>query len=225
MMNLKLTLHETRVIGALIEKELTTPEQYPLSINALVNACNQKSNRDPVLSLSEQDVQNVVDELVKKHLVTFKTGFGSRVTKCQHRFSNTEFSEFQFNPKEMAVLVIMFLRGAQTPGELRSRSNRLCEFSDVDDVEQTLNDLRQREDGPFVAKLVRVAGKRESRYIHLFSEGHEAAALNDDDHEQYTESVSARSENSMTVLEERVDALYEELQDIKRILAKLTKDE
>jgi len=224
-MNLKLTLHETRVIGALIEKEVTTPEQYPLSINALTNACNQKSNRDPVLSLSDEVVQNVVDELVKKRLLTLKTGFGSRVTKCQHRFANTEFSEFQFNPKELAVIAVLFLRGPQTPGELRSRTNRLCEFTDVDEVDLTLNGLRQREDGPFVAKLARQAGKRESRYIHLFSDDNADEPVENYDENNPVESVADGQESRMTLLEERVECLYQEIQVIKLMLANLNKAE
>jgi uncharacterized protein YceH (UPF0502 family) len=165
----ELTLHETRVIGCLIEKEITTPEQYPLSLNALTNACNQKSNRDPVLDLDEATVQQLVDQLTKKRLVSEQSGYGNRVPKFQHLFCNTNFGTLKFSPQELAIVCELFLRGPQTPGELRSRASRLCRFSDVTEIEAVLDRLVAREDGPFVLRLAREAGKRESRYAHLFS--------------------------------------------------------
>ncbi len=168
-MNLELTLHETRVIGCLIEKEITTPEQYPLSLNALTNACNQKSNRNPVLDLDEATVQQLVDQLAKKRLVSEQSGYGNRVPKFQHLFCNTNFGTLKFSPQELAIVCELFLRGPQTPGELRSRASRLCRFSDVTEVEAVLDRLGSREDGPFVLRLAREPGKRESRYAHLFS--------------------------------------------------------
>ena len=167
-MRIELTPHEARVIGCLIEKEVITPDQYPLSLSALTNACNQKSSREPVLQLSEMEVQDVVDELIKKHLVSDRSGFGSRVTKYQHRFCNSGFGSLEFTAQELAVLCVLLLRGPQTPGELRSRTNRLCQFSDVHETEAVLQGLAEREDGPFVACLPREPGKRESRYLHLF---------------------------------------------------------
>lgn len=169
-MPVKLSDIEVRVLGALIEKETTTPEQYPLSLNALTNACNQKSNRDPVMELDEAAVQATLDELSKKHLVSTRSGFGSRVAKYQHRFGNTEFSDPKFNPQELGILCVLFLRGAQTPGELRTRTDRLCTFRDVTEVETVLVQLMKRADGPFVARLAREPGKRESRYVHLFGD-------------------------------------------------------
>ncbi len=168
-MNPELTLHETRIIGCLIEKEITTPEQYPLSLNALTNACNQKSNRDPVLDLDEVTVQQLVDQLTKKRMVSEQSGYGSRVPKFQHLFCNTNFGTLKFSPQELAIVCELFLRGAQTPGELRSRASRLCRFGDVTEVEAALDRLAAREDGPFVLRLAREPGKRESRYAHLFS--------------------------------------------------------
>lgn len=168
-MNPELTLHETRVIGCLIEKEITTPEQYPLSLNALTNACNQKSNRDPVLDLDEATVQRLVDQLTKKRLVSEQSGYGNRVPKFQHLFCNTNFGTLKLSPQELAIVCELFLRGAQTPGELRSRASRLCRFGDVTEVEAALDGLAAREDGPFVLRLAREPGKRESRYAHLFS--------------------------------------------------------
>jgi len=169
-MNIEFSALEARVIGCLIEKEITTPDQYPLSLNALTNACNQKTNRDPVLELSEAAVQQTVDALMKKHMVSDKSaGYGGRVTKYKHRFCNTEFGSLKFSKQELGILCVMLLRGPQTPGELRSRTNRLCEFADAQEVEAALRGLMTREDGPFIARLARLPGTRESRYAHLFS--------------------------------------------------------
>ncbi len=168
-MNPELTLQETRVIGCLIEKEITTPDQYPLSLNALTNACNQKSNRDPVLNLDEAEVQGLVDRLIKKRLLSEQSGYGSRVPKFQHLFCNTAFGTLKFSPQELGIVCELFLRGAQTPGELRSRASRLCAFADAGEVEAALSRLATRDDGPFVVRLAREPGRRESRYAHLFS--------------------------------------------------------
>jgi uncharacterized protein len=168
-MTIELTPLEARVIGCLIEKQITTPEQYPLSLNALVNACNQKSNRDPVLELAEAEVQAVVDGLVKRYQVNEHSGFGSRVAKYQHRFCNTEYGSLKFSPQELGIVCELLLRGPQTPGELRSRAGRLAHFGDSGEVETALEALARREDGPFVVRLLREPGKRESRYAHLFS--------------------------------------------------------
>jgi uncharacterized protein YceH (UPF0502 family) len=171
-MNIELSTNEARVIGCLLEKEITTPDQYPLSLNALTNACNQKTNRDPVFELAEAAVQTAVDSLMKKYLVSDKSaGYGGRVTKYKHRFCNTEFGSLKFSPQELGIICVLLLRGPQTPGELRSRTNRLCEFADAQAVEASLAGLMRREDGPFIARLERAPGSRESRYAHLFS-GH-----------------------------------------------------
>jgi uncharacterized protein len=164
-----LTPMEARVIGCLIEKQITTPDQYPLSLNALVNACNQKSNRDPMMDVDEATVQRTVDDLSKKHLITERSGFGSRVPKYQHRFCNTEFGTLKFTPQELAIVCEMLLRGPQTPGELRPRAARMAPFTDADQVDATLETLRTREDGPFVVQLPRQAGRRDSQWAHLFS--------------------------------------------------------
>jgi uncharacterized protein YceH (UPF0502 family) len=169
-MKIELSATEARIIGCLLEKEITTPDQYPLSLNALTNACNQKTNREPVLELAEVTVQQAVDSLMKKYLVSDKSaGYGGRVTKYKHRFCNTEFGSLKFSKQELGIVCVLLLRGPQTPGELRSRTNRLCEFTDAAEVEATLKGLMQREDGPFIARLARAAGARESRYAHLFS--------------------------------------------------------
>lgn len=167
-MNLQLSPTEIRVIGCLIEKAITTPDQYPLSVNALTNACNQKSNRDPVMQLDERTVQETLDGLMRKHLVLERSGFGSRVPKYQHRFCNTGFGSLEFTPQATAILCELMLRGPQTPGELRGRAARMAEIRDVTDVEATLQALATRDDGPFVVKLPKEPGRRESRYAHLF---------------------------------------------------------
>jgi uncharacterized protein YceH (UPF0502 family) len=167
-MNIELSVLEARVIGCLIEKQITTPEQYPMSLNALTNACNQKSNRDPVLQLPETQVQSLIDGLSRKHLLLERSGFGSRVAKYQQRFCNTEFSVFQFTPQERAIVCELLLRGPQTPGELRSRAARMAEFADAGQAEAALEALAHRESGPLVRRLEREPGKREARYAHLF---------------------------------------------------------
>jgi len=169
-MNIEFSSVEARIVGCLLEKEITTPDQYPLSLNALTNACNQKTNREPVLDLSEAQVQQAVDSLMKKYMVSDKSaGYGGRVTKYKHRFCNTEFGSLKFSKQEVGILCVLLLRGPQTPGELRARTNRLCEFADTEQVEAALKGLMTREDGPFVARLARAAGAREARYAHLFS--------------------------------------------------------
>src|SRR5499425_3763048 len=134
-MNIRLTANEARIIGSLIEKQITTPDQYPLSLNALVNACNQKSNREPVMSLDEPVTQATLDGLIRKHFVIEKSGFGSRVPKYQHRFCNTEFGPLKFTPQELAIVCELLVRGPQTPGELRTRAARMAAFSEMGQVE------------------------------------------------------------------------------------------
>jgi uncharacterized protein YceH (UPF0502 family) len=157
-MKYQLTAHEARVIGCLLEKQVTTPEQYPLSVNAVVTACNQKTNREPVMSLSESDIQDLLDALVKRHYLRTVSGFGNRVTKYEQRFCNSEFGDLKLSPAEVAVVTTLLLRGAQTPGELRSRAQRMHDFSDMAEVESVLETLATRDDGPFVARLPREPG-------------------------------------------------------------------
>jgi uncharacterized protein YceH (UPF0502 family) len=218
-MKIELTELEARVIGCLIEKEITTPDQYPLSLNALTNACNQKTNRDPVLELSESTVQQTVDALMKKHLVSDKSaGYGGRVTKYKHRFCNTEFGSLKFTSQELGIVCALLLRGPQTPGELRAHTNRLCQFADFGEVEATLAGLMAREDGPFVARLARSPGARESRYAHLFS-GYVESAAEAVDHPRGSPAERAPPDASLsarvTRLEELVATLSEELAALK----------
>lgn len=209
-MKYQLTAMEARVIGSLLEKQLTTPEHYPMSVNGVVTACNQKTNREPVMDLKEHEVQNTLDGLVKGHYLCTVSGFGNRVTKYEQRFCNSEFGHLKLTPAEVAVVTTLLLRGPQTPGELRSRAGRMFEFTDMAQIEATLEGLAGREDGPFVVRLPREPGKRESRYRHLFSgEEHVQAATEPD--------VSPASDN----LSARVDALEAEVADLKQRLDSL----
>ena len=210
-MKYQLTATEARVIGCLLEKQVTTPEQYPLSVNAVTLACNQKTNREPVLNLSEHEVQEQLDALVKRHYLRTVSGFGNRVTKYEQRFCNSEFGDLKLNSAEVAVITTLLLRGAQTPGELRSRAARMHEFSDMQEVEQTLENLASREDGPFVLRLAREPGKRESRYMHLFS-GDVETLIN------VVEAVSPAEDESLAA---RVDALEIEVAELKQRLDSL----
>jgi len=213
-MNIELSPIEARVVGCLIEKQITTPDQYPLSLNALVNACNQKSNRDPVMSADEAAIQTTLDHLTRKHLVIEKSGFGSRVPKYQHRFCNTEFGPLKFTPQELAIVCELLVRGPQTPGELRTRAARMAPFSEVGQVEMVLESLSSRPDGPFVVRLPREPGRRDSRYAHLFSG---AVAIPAPTEQSITEPsmASAPALSRLERLEEEVQQLKEELKDIK----------
>jgi uncharacterized protein YceH (UPF0502 family) len=155
---------ETRVLGSLVEKELTTPEYYPLSLNALVNACNQKSNRDPVINLSENVVSQALRSLDKEGLAGPADAMDNRVTKFGHRLQEA----FNFDRREIAILCELLLRGPQTPGELRSRAERMHRFDDLGQVQSTLQRLAQREP-PTVKMLPRQPGTKEARYAHLLS--------------------------------------------------------
>jgi uncharacterized protein YceH (UPF0502 family) len=170
-MGLKFTLSplEARVIGCLIEKQITTPDQYPLSLNALTNACNQKSNRDPLLNLAEGEVQQLIDGLVRKHVMIERSGFGSRVAKYQHCFCNTEFSGLKFTLQELAIVCELLVRGPQTPGELRTRAARMTPFADAGEVNSALEALANRADGALVVQLPREPGRRDARFAQLFT--------------------------------------------------------
>ncbi len=211
-MSIVLSPLEARVIGCLLEKEITTPEQYPLSLNALVNACNQKSNRDPVLELDEAAVRQVLDQLIRKYLVSEESGYGSRVAKFRHRFCNTEYGTLKFSSQELAIVCELLLRGAQTPGELRSRASRLCTLKDVTEVEAALDALARREDGPFVARRAREPGMRESRYVHLLrGETEESGAA-----DPAPSAVAAPARDS---LEQRVARLEAEVAEMRALLS------
>jgi uncharacterized protein YceH (UPF0502 family) len=216
-MPVELTSHEARVVGCLIEKQVATPDQYPLSLNALVNACNQKSNRDPVLDLDEREVQAVVDGLMKRQLVLEKSGFGSRVPKYQHLFCNTQFGSLKFSPQGTAIVCELLLRGPQTPGELRTHAARLAPLHDVSEVETELEELMTRPDGPFVAKLAREPGRRESRYMHLFSGEAPPADMGESAGGQPAPSVQSMGSTAdrIAALEATVTALRLEVDELR----------
>jgi uncharacterized protein YceH (UPF0502 family) len=215
-MKYQLTALEARVIGCLLEKQVTTPEQYPLSVNAVTLACNQKSNREPVMTLSENEVQDLLDQLVKRHYLRTVSGFGNRVTKYEQRFCNSEFGDLKLSSAEVALVTTLLLRGAQTPGELRSRGQRMHEFADMTEVENALENLSNREDGPFVARLPREPGKREQRFMHLFSGDVENTAVSVEAETPETHSLAARVEaleSEVEELKQRLDSLLAHLGD------------
>ena len=215
-MSITLTPLQCRVIGVMLEKEITTPEQYPLSLNGLTNGCNQKSNREPVLSLSESDVQQVIDELMAKNLVSDQGAFSGRVAKYSHRFCNTEFGDLQLSSQERGIICVLLLRGAQTPGELRTRTNRLAEFSNVGEVEQTLFQLQSERSSPLVAKLAREPGKRESRYVQLF------VPLEEQEHVEYESAqIPVAKTSNNAELEQRVLDLEQQVNELKRRIEQL----
>src|SRR5713101_815179 len=163
-MNILLNEVETRVLGSLIEKDVTTPDYYPLSLNALVNACNQKNNRDPVMALDEGAVRDALGLLQNKRLAGPASGADSRITKYEHRSQEV----FNFDRREIAILCVLLLRGPQTPGELRGRTERMYHFEDLSTVQSSLHHLMNREP-PLVMVLPRQPGTKEARYVHLLS--------------------------------------------------------
>jgi uncharacterized protein len=220
-MNIELSALEARIIGCLLEKQITTPDQYPLSLNALTNACNQKNNRDPVLDLNERAVQQVLDGLVRRHMVIERSGFGSRVPKYQHVFCNTEFGSLKFSPVETAIICELLLRGAQMPGELRSRASRMSDIADVSEIERALEALMARPEGAYVARLPKEPGRRESRYMHLFSGPIESAPDNESQEEKSARHglkaiPPAIDDERLNRLEALVDSLCKEIDSLKK---------
>jgi uncharacterized protein YceH (UPF0502 family) len=205
---------ETRVLGSLIEKDITTPDYYPLSLNALVNACNQKNNRDPVMTLEEETVRHALNTLQEKRLAGPASGADSRVTKFEHRLQEV----FNFDRREIAVVCVLLLRGPQTPGELRSRTERMYQFEALDDIISTLDRLAQREP-PLARVLPRQPGMKESRYTHLFSGEPTVSDVTG------TESVASRASSpanaGTTSVIDRLAALEEEVAHLRQELAEV----
>ena len=212
---------EARILGALIEKQISTPDYYPLTLNSLVNACNQKSNRHPVMNLEEDEVDRELQSLREKHLVWQVKTQGSRMPKFEHNMKDVA----DFSTWELAILCELLLRGPQTTGELRSRASRLAEFHGLAAVEHTLGKLEEHEKGPFVVQLPRQSGQKERRYAHLFYGTPQAEADSgvsfpepdtvDEAHEKYAER--------MDLLEERVNALETELNELKSLFMEFRK--
>jgi uncharacterized protein YceH (UPF0502 family) len=211
-----LSADQCRIIGVMLEKEITTPEQYPLSLNGITLGCNQKSNREPVTNFSESDVQNLVDELVEMNQLMVDRKASVRVNKYFHRFCDTEFGHLKFTRQQKAIICVLLLRGPQTPGELRTRTNRLAEFTDVSEVETTLHQLQNLNNKTLVKKLTREPGKRDSRYVHLLSDTNEnqlaeTNIVNMDDisaeNQPHLGQRVADLEKQVTVLSEQVSYL------------------
>jgi uncharacterized protein len=215
--NVTLTDIEARVLGALIEKEITTPEYYPLSLNALMNACNQKSNRDPLMHLDEDAVRHALRGL-NDQLLARSAASDSRVAKFEHRIGEV----FNFDRKETAILCELLLRGPQTPGELRSRAERMHPFEDLSEVQTTLQRLMRREP-PLVKLLARQPGMKEARYAHLLSGDVQTSR------EETKESASAGRDTAnepngeIKRLEAEVSALREEVASLKKQFAEFRK--
>ncbi|HKH98404.1 MAG TPA: YceH family protein [Candidatus Sulfotelmatobacter sp.] len=221
---------ETRVLGALIEKDITTPDHYPLSLNALVNACNQKNNRDPVMTLEEDSVRDALATLQEKRLAGPASGAESRVPKFEHRLQEV----FNFDRREIAIVCVLLLRGPQTPGELRSRTDRMYHFEALDDVVSTLDRLAQRD--PALARVLpRQPGTKESRYAHLFSgeppatdpAANASVARTCPEREPKAPSPAAAGSSSdldrLTTLEDEVTRLRAELSEVQQQLAAFRK--
>jgi uncharacterized protein YceH (UPF0502 family) len=211
-----LSVNEARVIGCLIEKSVVTPDQYPLTLNALTNACNQKSSRNPVMSLSQGEVQRTTRDLADKHLVRVEENFNSRVEKYVQRFCNTRYSDYQFEPPQLAIVCLLLLRGPQTPGELRARSGRLHSFADNAAVVEALGTLIEWEGNPVVVKLPRTPGRKDAEYMHLLS-----GPIDTEAHASQPRAPTARksSENaSPAALEQRVSKLEAEIAELRELL-------
>jgi uncharacterized protein YceH (UPF0502 family) len=210
-MEIKFDAVETRIIGVLIEKQMATPDYYPLTLNALVNACNQTTNREPVMDLAESDVEDALTRLRNRRLVWQVKAQGSRALKYEHNMKDVA----DFSDRELGILCVLLLRGSQTAGELRSRTTRLAEFHGLAAVEHTLHKLIDHEKGPFVHRIDRRPGQKEDRYRHLFGAATEAS---DDRDIPETEprSLPVRSEHAkLDDLEKKVDDLHQELEDLK----------
>ena len=206
-MNFLLSDVETRVLGSLVEKDITTPDYYPLSLNALVNACNQKNNRDPLMNLDEAAVREALNTLQEKRLAGPASGADSRVTKYEHRLQEA----FNLDRRESAVLCVLLLRGPQTPGELRSRTDRMYHFEASDDVASTLDRLSRRE--PALARVLpRQPGTKESRYLQLFSANPLPA---------FDVDVASAPDHAISRADDRLSNLESELAKLKMQVAEI----
>src|SRR5256885_7486092 len=213
-MELSLTENEVRVLGSLIEKDITTPEYYPLSLNALINACNQKSNRDPVVQLDEAAVRDALSGLQERRMAGPSGGADSRVTKYEHRLQEV----FNFSRQETAVLCVLLLRGPQTPGELRGRTERMHRFEALDDVQSALQKLMQH-DPALVKVLPRQPGTKESRWVHLMAEDvpvAEAPSVTATDHGSGDTGRAARLEEEVAQLRREVGELKDQMERFRR---------
>lgn len=215
-MPIALTENESRVLGSLVEKQLTTPEYYPLTLNALTAACNQKSNRDPVMSLDETAILAAIDSLREKNLVYLYYGSTSRAVKYKHMLPNV----FELEPPAVALMALLMLRGPQTVGELRGRSDRLYEFSDLGEVQETLDELARRGES-LVLKLERQSGQKEARYAHLLSgeievEAFAAAVTSQRSHGGADAELVKKLEDEVSSLRSEVEALKQTFDEFRK---------
>ena len=216
MIPLNLSANECRVIGCLMEKSVTTPEQYPLTLNALVNACNQKSARTPVMALSQGTVQHTVRTLEQQHLMRIEENFKRGVEKYTQRLCNSSFSELQLDTAQFSIICLLLLRGPQTPGELRARSGRLHEFADNNDVVVSLDSLIEHSGEALAVKLPRSPGRKDSEYMHLLS-----GEIDLEEHAQQAaqaQPVKESSRSSLALLEERLSVLEAQVTELKQRL-------
>ena len=211
-MDLHLNPIEARVLGALIEKEVTTPEYYPMSLNALTNACNQKSNREPVMDLSDNDVVIAIDTLKDKKLSWQFSSAGGRVPKYEHNIR----SLFSFSKGEIAVICILLLRGPQTVGEVRTRTDRLYSFPSLEETEKTIRGLAERPDGPFVVELPRQPGHKESRFVHLFSGMPDISLV-----QESSDGITRHESKQITTTNDRLIAVEEEVVALRKEILEL----
>ena len=207
---------EARIIGCLIEKSIITPDQYPMTLNALTTACNQKNSREPVMSLTPGEVQHTIRSLEEKHLARTDENFKSRAEKYSQRFCSTRYSNYQFEPAQVAVVCLLLLRGPQTPGELKARSGRLHSFKDNAEVVAALDSLINHAGAALVIQLPRAPGRKDSEYMHLFSgpvdiEARAKRVL-------ATRPAAERGQDSVAELTERVDKLEQEVAELKALL-------
>jgi uncharacterized protein YceH (UPF0502 family) len=213
----ELNENEARVIGCLIEKSIVTPDQYPMTLNALTNACNQKSSRDPVMSMSQGEVQHTIRILEEKHLARAEENFKSRTEKYSQRFCSTRYSDLQLDSAQVAVVCLLLLRGPQTPGELKARSGRLHKFADNSELVVALDGLANRECDALLVKLPRTAGRKDSEYMHLF--------CGPVDLEAYTSQIraakpsAASAQSNVAELTERIEKLEAEVAELKNLLS------
>ena len=205
---------EVRVLGSLVEKQITTPEYYPLTLNALTNACNQKSNREPVVSFSEPTVTQAIESLREKNLVYVFYGSTSRVPKYKHMMPEV----LQLNQRELATLCVLMLRGPQTTGELKERTGRLADFTALGEVEETLTSLSAREDQPLVVRLARQPGQKEARYAHLLAGDYPADQLIEAAPSEDRSMDSGARASRLGKLEEEVVTLRAEVTELRRRL-------
>jgi uncharacterized protein YceH (UPF0502 family) len=207
-----LTPIQIRILGTLIEKSLTTPEYYPLSLNSLTTGCNQKSSRKPVTDYTESEINEACNQLKVLNFVSLAVGGGSRTIKFKHNFINL----FDFNTSEIAILALLFLRGPLTAGELNSNSGRMHEFADLESVQLTLQKLSSYEK-PLVKLIDKKPGQKEARYIHLFSEFFEED-LNEENIDLKTKYFDSNLEHRINLLEHEVDELKQIVNQLKGLL-------